>query len=55
VEDVLVRVDKFTFPVDFIVLDMKENPDVPLILGRSFLATGRSLIDMEKGELILRV
>ncbi|XP_070056766.1 uncharacterized protein [Nicotiana tomentosiformis] len=41
VEDVLVRVDKFVFLVDFIVANMKENKEVPLILGRPFLATGR--------------
>ena len=40
VEDVLVKVDKFIFPVDFIVLDMEEDHEVPLNLGRSFLATG---------------
>ena len=40
-EDVLVNVDKFIFPVDFIVLDMEKDPEVPLILGRPFLATGK--------------
>ena len=55
IEDVLVKVDKFIFPVDFIVLDMEEDRDVPLILGRPFLATGRALIDVQKGELTLRV
>ena len=35
-EDVLVKVDKFIFPVDFVVLDMKEDQHVPLILGRRF-------------------
>ncbi|XP_057793100.1 uncharacterized protein LOC131009706 [Salvia miltiorrhiza] len=55
VEDVLVRVEKFIFPVDFVVLDMVEDKDVPLILRRPFLATGRSLIDVAKGELTLRV
>ncbi|XP_010242052.1 PREDICTED: uncharacterized protein LOC104586489 [Nelumbo nucifera] len=39
IEDVLVKVDKFIFPVDFIVLGMQEDVDVPLILGRPFLAT----------------
>ncbi|XP_070034281.1 uncharacterized protein [Nicotiana tomentosiformis] len=54
-ENVLVRVDKFIFPVDFIVLEMEENIDVPLILGRTFLATGRAIIDVHQGQLILRV
>nr|XP_009770129.1 PREDICTED: uncharacterized protein LOC104220864 [Nicotiana sylvestris] len=55
IENVLVRVDKFVFPVDFIVLKMEENSDVPLILGRPFLATGRAIIDVHQGQLILRV
>ncbi|GKV41195.1 hypothetical protein SLEP1_g48761 [Rubroshorea leprosula] len=55
VEDVLVKVDKFIFPVDFIVLDMEEDFEMPLILGRPFLATGRSLIDVQQGKLSLRI
>ena len=47
VEDVLVKVDKFIFLVNFIVLDMKEDHDVPLILGRPFLAIGRAMIDVQ--------
>ena len=55
IEDVLVKVDKFIFPADFIVLDMEENKEIPIILGRPFLATGRAMIDVQKGELKLRV
>ncbi|XP_075481126.1 uncharacterized protein LOC142521835 [Primulina tabacum] len=55
VEDVLVKVDKFIFPADFVILDMEEDHDAPLIFGRPFLATGRALIDVHKGELTLRV
>jgi hypothetical protein len=55
VEDVLVKVDKFVFPVDFMVLDMKEDQEPPLILGRPFLATARALIDVQTGQLTLRV
>ena len=54
-EDVLVTVGKFVFPVDFIILDMEEDSQVPLLLGRPFLATGAALIDMQKGVLTLRV
>ena len=54
-EDILVKVDKFIFLVDFIVLDMEEDLEVPLILGRPFLATGRALIDVQQGNLILRI
>ncbi|XP_062103405.1 uncharacterized protein LOC133814464 [Humulus lupulus] len=53
IEDVLVKVDKFIFPADFIVLDMEEDSNVPIILGRPFLATGQALIDVQKGELKL--
>ena len=55
VEGVLVNVDKFIFPVDFVVLDIEEDAKVPIILGRPFLATGRALIDVQQGELMLRV
>ncbi|XP_054792441.1 LOW QUALITY PROTEIN: uncharacterized protein LOC129298065, partial [Prosopis cineraria] len=55
IEDVLVKVDKFIFPVDFIVLDCEVDRDIPIILGRPFLATARTLIDVEKGELTMRV
>ena len=47
IEDTLVKIDKFNFPVDFVVLDMEEDCDVPLILGRPFLATTRALIDVQ--------
>ena len=46
IEDVLVKVGNFVFPVDFIILDMEEDSQVPLLLGRPFLATGAALIDM---------
>ena len=55
IKDVLVKVDKFIFPADFIVLDMKEDKEIPIILGRPFLATGRAMIDVQRGELKLRV
>ena len=55
IEDVLVKVGKIIFPVDFIILDMEEDSQVSLLLGRPFLATGGSLIDMQKGVLTLRV
>ena len=55
IEDVLVKVAKFIFPVHFIILDMEEDSQVPLLLGRPFLTTGAALIDMQKGVLTLRV
>ena len=51
----LVKVDKFIFPTDFIVFDMEEDREIPIILGRPFLATGRAMIDVQKGEMKLRV
>ena len=55
IEDVLVKVGKFIFPTDFIILDMEEDSQVPQLLGRPFLATEAALIDMQKGILTLRV
>ena len=55
IEDVLVKVDKFILPADFIVLDMEEDKEIPIILGRQFLVTGRAMIDVQKRELKLRV
>ena len=46
IEGVLVKVDKFIFLTDSIVLDMDEDKEIPIILGRSFLATGRAMIDV---------
>ena len=54
-EDVLIKVGNFIFPVDFVVIDVKEDKQVPLLLGRPFLATTTSLIDVKKGELTLRI
>ena len=50
-EDVLIKVGKFIFLVDFVVLDMEEDTQVPLLLRRPFLAIGVDLIDVKKGEL----
>ncbi|GJU00793.1 putative reverse transcriptase domain-containing protein [Tanacetum coccineum] len=54
-EKVLAGVGKFTFPVDFIILDMPEDIKVPLILGRPFLSTARAKIDVYKRKITLRV
>ncbi|KAL0454826.1 UNVERIFIED_CONTAM: hypothetical protein Slati_0821800 [Sesamum latifolium] len=55
IEDMLVKVEKFVIPVDFVVLDMKEDANTPLILDRPFLAIGKALIDVQKGQLTLRI
>ena len=54
-EDVLVKVGKFIFPMDFVIIDMEEDKQVPLLLGRPFLARNVALIDVKKEELTLRV
>nr|GEZ69154.1 reverse transcriptase domain-containing protein [Tanacetum cinerariifolium] len=54
-EDVFVKVGKFHFPTDFVVVDYVVDPRVPLILGRPFLRTGRALIDVYGEELTLCV
>ncbi|KAI3717877.1 hypothetical protein L1987_69783 [Smallanthus sonchifolius] len=54
-ENVLVKVDKFVFPVDFVVMDMEADTTVPIILGRPFLRTAKAVIDVFDGKLTLRV
>ncbi|KAK4740166.1 hypothetical protein R3W88_003863 [Solanum pinnatisectum] len=54
VKDVLVQVGSLIFPIDFVVLDFERDSEVPFILGRSFLAMGRALIDVAAGQLTMR-
>ncbi|GKC23067.1 putative reverse transcriptase domain-containing protein [Tanacetum coccineum] len=54
-ENVLVRIGKFIFPINFIILDIPEDDDVPLILRRPFLSTAHSKIDVFKRKITLRV
>ncbi|GJY18610.1 reverse transcriptase domain-containing protein [Tanacetum coccineum] len=54
-ENVLVGIDKFVFPVDFIVLDMHEDMKVLLILGRPLLSTAHAKIDVFKKKITLRI
>nr|GEV65210.1 reverse transcriptase domain-containing protein [Tanacetum cinerariifolium] len=51
--DVFVPIRRFTFPTDFVIIDYESDPRVPFILGRTFLRTARSLIDVYREELIL--
>ncbi|XP_050916140.1 uncharacterized protein LOC127131254 [Lathyrus oleraceus] len=55
VEDVMVKIGKFLFSVDFVILEMPEDEEIPLILGRPFLETGRCMIDIEEGTMTLKV
>nr|GEZ81393.1 reverse transcriptase domain-containing protein [Tanacetum cinerariifolium] len=54
VKNVFVKVGKFHFPTNFVVVDFESDSRVPLILGRSFLRTGRALIDVYGEEITLR-
>ncbi|GKC56289.1 retrovirus-related pol polyprotein from transposon TNT 1-94 [Tanacetum coccineum] len=54
-ENILVGIGKFTFPINFIILDMPEDVKVPLILGRPFLSTAYAKIDVYKRKITLRV
>ncbi|TQE07452.1 hypothetical protein C1H46_006929 [Malus baccata] len=55
IKDVIVKVDNLYLPTDFMVLDMDEDLTTTIILGRPFLATARTLIDVEAGTLTFRV
>ncbi|KAG9442054.1 hypothetical protein H6P81_017908 [Aristolochia fimbriata] len=55
IADVLVKIGEFIFPCDFVVLDMEVDKNLPIILGKPFLATIGALIDVDKGKLTLRL
>ncbi|GJY36352.1 DNA-directed DNA polymerase [Tanacetum coccineum] len=54
-ENLLVKINRFIFPADFVVLEMDEDELVSIILGRPFLITTRAVIDVRKGKLSLKV
>ena len=55
VKDVLVKVRQFTFPMDFVIMDIEEDLNIPLILGRPFMLTTKCFVDMGNGNLEMRV
>ncbi|XP_023767334.1 uncharacterized protein LOC111915926 [Lactuca sativa] len=55
VEDILVKIGKFVFPVDFMIMDIKEDVNVQIILARPLLNTTRALVDVRESKLTLRV
>nr|KYP43575.1 hypothetical protein KK1_035002 [Cajanus cajan] len=55
VEDLWVKVDKFWSPVDFVVMDMEDDYEVPLILGRPFMKIAKVIIDVDDGKLKVKV
>nr|XP_009763363.1 PREDICTED: uncharacterized protein LOC104215292 [Nicotiana sylvestris] len=55
IDDVIVKMDHFYFPAEFLILDCEVDVEISIILGRSFLATGRAICDVEVGELKFRL
>ncbi|KAK9042704.1 hypothetical protein V6N11_017769 [Hibiscus sabdariffa] len=55
IEDILVKLDKFIFPADFLILDCEADEYAPIILGRPFLSTSRAVIDFDNDEIIFKV
>lgn len=55
IDDVLMKVGNIVFHVNFVVLEIDQDKDVPLILGHHFLSTSNSLLDVKNRCLILRV
>ncbi|XP_050876360.1 uncharacterized protein LOC127080073 [Lathyrus oleraceus] len=55
VEDVLVTIDQFGFPVDFVIIDIPENEETPIILGRPLMRTSRCNFNIDHGTLTLKV
>src|ERR1044072_8638780 len=54
-EYVLLKVGKFEFPTDFVIIDIAEEASMPLIFGRPFLATAKAKIDVDKGMISLKL
>ena len=54
-EDVLIKVGKFIFLVDFVVMNMEEDTQVPLLLGRPFMATRTTLKDVKNENLLSKL
>ncbi|KAG9453713.1 hypothetical protein H6P81_006617 [Aristolochia fimbriata] len=54
-KDVLVKIQDFVYPCDFVVLDMEVDKNLPIILGRPFLATAGVIIDCKQGNMTLRL
>ena len=55
VEDIAVKIEGIYIPADFVVIDIPEDHDVPIILGRSFLATAGVIVDVKNGRIVFQV
>ncbi|GKF08892.1 DNA-directed DNA polymerase, partial [Tanacetum coccineum] len=54
-ENVLIKVDKFVLPIDFVILDMRGDTRIPIILGRPFIAIAQAMIDVFNKRITLRI
>ncbi|XP_028784134.1 uncharacterized protein LOC114740172 [Neltuma alba] len=54
IKDVLVKVESLIYPADFIIINIKKDEEIPLIVGRPFMATVKALVDVEKGTISVR-
>ncbi|GJS76221.1 DNA-directed DNA polymerase [Tanacetum coccineum] len=54
-ENVLIKIDKFILPIDFVILNMREDSKISIILGRPFLEIARAMIDVFNKKITLRV
>ncbi|XP_020253894.1 uncharacterized protein LOC109830954 [Asparagus officinalis] len=54
-EDVSIQVGKFYIPVDFVILEIEEDSEIPIILRRPFLTTAGAIIDVKNGKLSLNI
>lgn len=54
-ENILVQVGQFFIPIDFIIMDIKEDSNIPIILGRPFLETAGAIIDVKQGKMTFEV
>lgn len=55
VEDILVTIEELSFPVDFVIIDILEDKETPIILGRPFMQTSKCNFDIDHGTLTLKV
>nr|XP_016463187.1 PREDICTED: uncharacterized protein LOC107786255 [Nicotiana tabacum] len=55
IDDVLVKVGNFLLPTDFVIRDCAVDNEMPIILGRPFLSTGRALMDLKRNEIKFQV
>ena len=55
VEDIPVKIEGIYIPADFVVVDIPEDSDVPIILGRPFLATAGAIVDVKNGRIVFQV